>query len=90
MQRYDNPVLQLAISAWLTARYNTRHDFLSTTERDRVRFLLFCSIWTTFLSPIFPVVLSLESLEVVSSVAAHLILFVPLIIPLILLMIRST
>ena len=90
MQRYDNPILQLAISAWLTARYNSRHDFLSTTERDRVRFLLFCSIWTTFLSPIFPVVLSLESLEVFTSVAAHLILFVPLIMPLILLIIRST
>jgi len=66
-------IIELAISAWLTARYNSRHDFLSTTERDRVRFLLFCSIWTTFLSPIFPVVLSLESLEVFSSVAAHLI-----------------
>ncbi|KAF8273856.1 hypothetical protein EI94DRAFT_1563114 [Lactarius quietus] len=73
MQRYDNPILQLSISAWLTSRYNSHHNFLSTTERDRVRFLLFCSIWTTLLSPIFPVVLSLESLEVLSSVAAHLV-----------------
>jgi len=66
-------IIELAISAWLTSRYNSRHNFLSTTERDRVRFLLFCSIWTTFLSPIFPVVLSSESLEVLSSVAAHLV-----------------
>jgi len=66
-------IIELSISAWLTARYNSHHNFLSTTERDRVRFLLFCSIWTTLLSPIFPVVLSLESLEVLASVAAHLV-----------------
>lgn len=89
-QRYNNPILQLSISAWLTSRYNSRHDFLSATERDRVRFLLFCSIWTTVLSPIFPVLLLLESLEILASVAAHLVLFVPFIIPLISLMIRST
>jgi hypothetical protein len=90
IQRYDNPFVQLSISAWLTSRYNSHHNFLTTTERDRVRFLLFCSIWTTLLSPIFPVVLSLESLEVLSSVAAHLVLFVSLIITLISLMICST
>ncbi|KAI9454920.1 hypothetical protein BJY52DRAFT_1261873 [Lactarius psammicola] len=66
-------IIELAISAWLTSRYNSRHDFLSTTERDRVRFLLFCSIWTTVLSPIFPVLLFLESLEILASVAAHII-----------------
>ena len=77
LQRYDNPVLQLSISAWLTARYNSRHDFLSTNLRDRVRFLLFCSIWTTFLSPFFPVLLLLGILEVATSVAAHAVLFVP-------------
>ncbi|KAI0307662.1 hypothetical protein B0F90DRAFT_1807119 [Multifurca ochricompacta] len=66
-------ILQLAISAWLTGRYNSRHNFLSTTERDRVRFLLFCSIWTTFLSPIFPAVLLLGWVKVLSSVAAHVI-----------------
>ncbi|KAN0135645.1 hypothetical protein V8E53_006536 [Lactarius tabidus] len=66
-------VIELSISAWLTSRYNSHHNFLTTTERDRVRFLLFCSIWTTLLSPIFPIVLSLESLEVLSSVAAHLV-----------------
>ena len=33
---YNNPVLQLSISEWLTARYNSCHDFLSTSLRDRV------------------------------------------------------
>ncbi|KAH9043655.1 hypothetical protein EDB85DRAFT_706203 [Lactarius pseudohatsudake] len=66
-------IIELSISAWLTSRYNSRHDFLSTTERDRVRFLLFCSVWTTFLSPIFPVLLFLGGLEILASVAAHLV-----------------
>ncbi|KAH9176851.1 hypothetical protein EDB89DRAFT_1936840 [Lactarius sanguifluus] len=66
-------IIELSISAWLTSRYNSRHDFLSTTERDRVRFLLFCSVWTTVLSPIFPVLLLLGSLEILASVAAHLV-----------------
>ncbi|KAI0249505.1 hypothetical protein BJV78DRAFT_1226614 [Lactifluus subvellereus] len=66
-------LIELAISAWLTARYNSRHNYLSITERDRVRFLLFCSIWTTFLSPIFPALLFLGRVEVLASVAAHVI-----------------
>jgi hypothetical protein len=66
-------IIELSISAWVTARYNTHHDFLSTSLRDRVRFLLFCSIWTTFLSPLFPVLLLLGGVEVLASVAAHLI-----------------
>jgi len=66
-------IIELSITAWVTARYNSRHDFLSTTLRDRVRFLLFCSIWTTFISPFFPVLLLLGGLEVFSSVAAHLV-----------------
>jgi len=66
-------IIELAISAWLTGRYGTRHNFLSTTERDRVHFLLFCSIWTTVLSPIFPVLLAQESAELVTGIAAHVI-----------------
>jgi len=66
----SNPLfLQLAISAWLTARYGSNYPF--TTERDRVHFLLFCSIWTTLLSPIFPTLLLLQLAEVLTSIAAH-------------------
>ncbi|KAI0005560.1 hypothetical protein BJV74DRAFT_762072, partial [Russula compacta] len=64
---------QLSISAWLSARYNTHHNYLSTTERDRVHFLLFCSIWTTVLSPIFPTLLLLESANILTGIAAHVI-----------------
>jgi len=64
-------IIELSISAWLTARYHSRHNYLSITERDRVRFLLFCSIWTTFLSPIFPTLLLLDTVQVISGIAAH-------------------
>ncbi|KAI6120938.1 hypothetical protein EDD16DRAFT_1477896 [Pisolithus croceorrhizus] len=43
-------IIELAISAWLTSRFNARHDYFSITERDRTRFILFASIWTTVLS----------------------------------------
>lgn len=63
---------QLAISAWLTAQYGSGYPF--TAERDRVHFLLFCSVWTTLLSPIFPTLLVLELAEVLTSIAAHVVL----------------
>ena len=71
----SNPfLLQLSISAWLTARYHDHRNYLTTTERDRVHFLLFCSIWSTFLSPIFPVLLILEWAQFMAGKPAHVIL----------------
>ncbi|KAH9969114.1 hypothetical protein BC827DRAFT_315497 [Russula dissimulans] len=66
-------IIELSISAWLTARYDSHRDYLSNTERDRVEFLLFCSIWTTFLSPIFPALLFFESTLILTGIAAHVI-----------------
>jgi len=66
-------IIELSISAWLTARYNDHHNFLSTSERDRVRFLLFCSVWSTFLSPILPVLVLLEWAQFMAGLAAHVI-----------------
>ncbi|KIP03209.1 hypothetical protein PHLGIDRAFT_77973 [Phlebiopsis gigantea 11061_1 CR5-6] len=48
-------IIELAISAWLTSRYNAHHNYLSVTERDRTRFLLFTSIWTIVLSSLYSV-----------------------------------
>ena len=72
MQQFNPLFLQLSISAWLTARYGSNYPF--TAERDRVHFLLFCSIWTTLLSPIFPTLLLLGLAELLTSIAAHTIL----------------
>jgi len=66
-------IIELSISAWLTARYESHHNYLSIAERDRVHFLLFCSIWTTLLSPVFPILLFIGSLEILLSFAAHVI-----------------
>ncbi|KAI0066595.1 hypothetical protein BV25DRAFT_1912653 [Artomyces pyxidatus] len=64
-------IIELCISAWLTARYNQHHNFLSTSERDRVRFLLFCSVWTILLSPLFLTSFLTSPGSILSSVAAH-------------------
>lgn len=66
---------QLALSAWLTSRYNMNHDYLNISERDRVRYVLFCSIWTVVFSFFF-FILFIHSAtgSVLTSVAAHLLL----------------
>ena len=47
------PGVQTAISAWLTSRYNTRHDYLSISVRDKVYFLVFASVWTLVFSIVY-------------------------------------
>ncbi|KAF5392172.1 hypothetical protein D9757_001605 [Collybiopsis confluens] len=39
-------IVELAISSWLTSRFNRFHDYTDLSERDRVRFTLFASTWT--------------------------------------------
>ncbi|KAJ7891349.1 hypothetical protein B0H14DRAFT_3428654 [Mycena olivaceomarginata] len=41
-------VIELALSAWLTSKFNMLHNQRSLSERDRVRFTLFTSTWTIF------------------------------------------
>lgn len=66
--------LQLAISAWLTSRYNAHHNYLSITERDRTRFLLFTSIWTVVISALYSGFFFGLTDSVVSSVGSHAVL----------------
>ncbi|KAI0789435.1 hypothetical protein C8Q75DRAFT_765639 [Abortiporus biennis] len=67
-------IIELSISAWLTARFNQHHNYPSTSVRDKTRYLLFASIWTIFFS-LFYFVLFLHSpsSSVMTSVASHLI-----------------
>ncbi|KAI9456169.1 hypothetical protein F5148DRAFT_984529, partial [Russula earlei] len=58
----------LAISIWLTKHYHENHNYLSTTEHDRVKFLAFCSIWTTLILPICPVAMTSESGAVIGAI----------------------
>ncbi|KAG7095708.1 hypothetical protein E1B28_006422 [Marasmius oreades] len=67
-------IIELAISAWLTSRFAQRKDNLNTTERDRVRYILFASIWTVVLSSIYALLFwHSSSGSVLTSALSHLI-----------------
>ncbi|KAH9923683.1 uncharacterized protein B0H18DRAFT_459984 [Fomitopsis serialis] len=43
-------IIEVAISGWLTGMYNSHHNYLSHSVRDRTRYILFTSCWTVFFS----------------------------------------
>ena len=43
-------IIEVAITAWLTAMFDDYYSFFSFAERDRIRFLLFTSLWTILIS----------------------------------------
>jgi len=66
-------IIELAISGWLTAKFEAHHNERNATERDRTHFVLFVSCWTVFFS-LFYMVLFLHSAStgsVLTSVASH-------------------
>ncbi|KAJ7700795.1 hypothetical protein B0H17DRAFT_976866 [Mycena rosella] len=67
-------LFELALSAWLTSRFNMLHNERTTSERDRVRFALFTSTWTIFFSGLM-VALFWHSADgsVLTSVLSHLV-----------------
>ncbi|KAG2069484.1 hypothetical protein BDR04DRAFT_1156684 [Suillus decipiens] len=64
-------IIELAISAWLTSRFNTYYNYFSLTERDTTRFLLFASIWTIVFSGAYMFFFFSLPDHVLSSVASH-------------------
>jgi Membrane-associating domain len=54
-------IVELAISAWLTARFNRFQDYSDISERDRVRFTLFASTWTVSTSIFLGLMFTLHS-----------------------------
>ena len=67
-------IIELCISAWLTARYNSRHDYPFPAVPVRIRYVLFCSIWTIVMGTSFLVMFStIGANSVMTSVAAHFI-----------------
>ncbi|KIJ66548.1 hypothetical protein HYDPIDRAFT_86654 [Hydnomerulius pinastri MD-312] len=65
-------IIELAISAYLTARFNQHHNYFNVAERDRTRFLLFTSIWTLALSALYMFFFFSMPSGVMSSVASHI------------------
>ncbi|KAJ7193258.1 hypothetical protein GGX14DRAFT_478897 [Mycena pura] len=67
-------IVELSLAAWLTAQFNRHHNQSSNTERDRVRFTLFASVWTVIFASLFVVLFTLSPTgSVLSSVIAHLV-----------------
>jgi len=66
-------LIEIAISGYLTGRFNSRNDYSSATERDRVRYVLFASIFTFVFSPLFLVFFRRSPTSIVSSVGAHVV-----------------
>ncbi|EPQ60013.1 hypothetical protein GLOTRDRAFT_97416 [Gloeophyllum trabeum ATCC 11539] len=67
-------IVELALSAWLTSRYNAHHNYPSGAVRDRSRFLLFASIWTVVISPAYMgLFLASSAGSIFTSIASHFI-----------------
>ncbi|TFK21644.1 hypothetical protein FA15DRAFT_672402 [Coprinopsis marcescibilis] len=67
-------LIEMCIAAWLTAKYNANHNYPFGSVRTRVRYILFCSIWTVFVGTIFLVLFMVTSAgSIFTSVAAHFI-----------------
>jgi len=66
-------IIELAISGWLVARFNHNHNYRSLGERDRVRYFLFVSAWTTLLLPILMFLFMVARNSALASVLTHII-----------------
>jgi len=66
-------IIEMCISAWLTTKYNAHHNYPSLSVRDRVRYLLFVSIWTILFGSVYLVGFLMASGTFLASVASHFI-----------------
>ncbi|KAF8167163.1 hypothetical protein B0H34DRAFT_2539 [Crassisporium funariophilum] len=65
-------IIEMCIAAWITARYNSRHDFPNSGVRARVRYLLFVSIWTILFGTIYMIMFLVSSSgSLLTSVLSH-------------------
>ena len=69
-------IIEMSIAAWITAKYNSRHNFPSSGTRARVRYTLFVSIWTIVIGTAYLIGFLVAASSVFSSVASHFVLYV--------------
>lgn len=69
---------QIAISGWLVGMYNSHHNYLSLSVRDRSRYILFTSCWTVFFSLFYLALFwhAASNGSVLTSVLSHGVLYV--------------
>ncbi|KAF8900237.1 hypothetical protein CPB84DRAFT_1779120 [Gymnopilus junonius] len=64
-------VIEMSISAWLTAMFASKHNALNSNEKARVHYTLFTSIWTILFSAVYLVAFMLKSDNLLASIASH-------------------
>lgn len=67
-------IIEMCIAAWLTSRYNSRHNNLNSGLRARVRYLLFTSIWSVLFCSGYLVIFLVSAGSVLAGVASHFLL----------------
>ena len=68
-------LIEVSIAAWITAKYNTNHNFPNSSTRAQVRYLLFMSIWTIVFGTVYLVGFLVAS-GIFASVPLHFLLCV--------------
>lgn len=66
-------IIELAISAWLTSRFNKFHDNSSSTEKTRVEYTLFASCWTVVTSLFFGLLFFQSPTGALTSILVHIV-----------------
>jgi len=64
-------IIEMCIAAWITAKYNSHHNFPNSGLRARVRYILFTSIWTVALGSVYLGIFLAMAGSFISSVASH-------------------
>jgi len=64
-------IVEMCIAAWLTAKYNAHHNYHTSGERARVRYLLFTSLWTIVMGSAYLGVFVIAVNNIISSIASH-------------------
>jgi len=64
-------IIEMCIAAWITAKYNSHHNFPNSGLRARVRYILFVSVWTILFSSAYLGLFMLYAGNMITSVASH-------------------
>lgn len=70
-------LIEMCLSAWLTAQFNIHHNNTTADEQTRVRYIIFCSVWTLLFGGAYFITFLLAITGIITSIASHsLFLFV--------------
>jgi len=64
-------IIEMSISAWITAKYDTLYNFPTFDLQARVRYILFASVWTVLFSSAYLALFITMAGNVIASIASH-------------------